>query len=70
VPVKDQRLLIDLVRSVFTQRRKTLSNALASFAEARGGDAKAALAAAGIDPIRRPETLQLVEFARLADVML
>ena len=70
VDIKDQRVLVELVRSVFTQRRKTLSNALASFAEGRGRDAKASLAAAGIDPSRRPETLQLVEFARLADVML
>jgi 16S rRNA (adenine1518-N6/adenine1519-N6)-dimethyltransferase len=70
VDIKDPKVLVDLVRSVFTQRRKTLSNALASFAAGRGQDAKAALAAAGIDPSRRPETLQLVEFARLADVML
>ena len=67
VDMKDQRLLVELVRSVFTQRRKTLSNALASFAAGRGRDAKAALAAAGIDPSRRPETLELVEFARLAE---
>lgn len=70
VEVTDSKVLVDLVRSVFTQRRKTLSNALATFAGARGRDAKEALAAAGIDPMRRPETLQLVEFARLADVML
>jgi 16S rRNA (adenine1518-N6/adenine1519-N6)-dimethyltransferase len=70
VEIKDQRVLVELVRSVFTQRRKTLSNALANFAAGRGRDAKEALAAAGINPMRRPETLQLVEFARLADVML
>jgi 16S rRNA (adenine1518-N6/adenine1519-N6)-dimethyltransferase len=70
VDVKDQKVLVELVRSVFTQRRKTLSNSLASFAEARGKNARAALTAAGIDPMRRPETLQLVEFARLADLML
>jgi 16S rRNA A1518/A1519 N6-dimethyltransferase RsmA/KsgA/DIM1 with predicted DNA glycosylase/AP lyase activity len=52
---------------VFTQRRKTLGNALASFATGRGQDARRALAAAAIDPTRRPETLQLPELARLAD---
>jgi 16S rRNA (adenine1518-N6/adenine1519-N6)-dimethyltransferase len=67
VAVADDKVLVQLVRSVFTQRRKTLSNALANFAASRGRDAKQALAAAGIDPSRRPETLQLVEFARLAD---
>jgi 16S rRNA (adenine1518-N6/adenine1519-N6)-dimethyltransferase len=56
-----------MVRSMFTQRRKTLSNALKLFATARGRDSGAALAAAGIDPSRRPETLQLDELARLAD---
>jgi 16S rRNA (adenine1518-N6/adenine1519-N6)-dimethyltransferase len=67
VPVADPRLLVDLVRSVFTQRRKTVANALATFAGDRGRNAKTLLAEAGIDPSRRPETLQLVEFARLAD---
>jgi 16S rRNA (adenine1518-N6/adenine1519-N6)-dimethyltransferase len=70
VQVHDAKVLVDMVRSVFTQRRKTLSNALNNFATSRGRDAKEALRAAGIDPSRRPETLQLVEFARLADVML
>ena len=57
-----------LVRSVFTQRRKTLSNALGPFAEGTGLAPAAALRQAGIDPTRRPQTLQLVEIARLADV--
>ena len=68
VAVRDQRLLVELVRSAFTQRRKTLGNATSSFAAKRGVDAKAALVAAGIDPGRRPETLLLADFARLADV--
>ncbi len=33
-----------------------------------GADAGAALAAAGIDPRRRPETLEVIEIARLADI--
>ncbi len=56
-----------MVRSMFTQRRKTLMNALRGFAEGHAADSGAALAAAGIDPRRRPETLQLAEMARLAD---
>ena len=56
-----------MVRSMFTQRRKTLSNALKPFAESRGRSAVGALEAAGVDPSRRPETLQLTELARLAD---
>ena len=57
-----------MVRSMFMQRRKTLANALRPFAASRGWTPAAALAAAGVDPRRRPETLQLVELARLADV--
>lgn len=57
-----------MVRSMFTQRRKTLSNALKPFAATCGIDAPAALDQAGIDPGRRAETLQLDELARLADV--
>ena len=55
-----------LVQAVFGQRRKRLSNALRDFAEACGTTAAGALAEAGIDPGRRPETLSLVEFVRLA----
>lgn len=55
-----------LVRSIFTQRRKTLLNALRPFADSLGVDPAMALAKAGIDPRRRPETLDLPELARLA----
>jgi 16S rRNA (adenine1518-N6/adenine1519-N6)-dimethyltransferase len=67
VAVADPEAFEAMVRSMFTQRRKTLSNALRPFAVSVGGDAAAALSAAGIDPRRRPETLQPAELARLAD---
>lgn len=60
-------LIIDIVRAMFTQRRKMLSNALAPYASSRGISPHEALAAAGLDGRRRPETLTLVEVARLAD---
>jgi 16S rRNA A1518/A1519 N6-dimethyltransferase RsmA/KsgA/DIM1 with predicted DNA glycosylase/AP lyase activity len=56
-----------MVRSMFTQRRKTLLNALRPYATTRGADPAEGLASASIDPRRRPETLQLTELARLAD---
>ena len=49
---------------MFTQRRKTLANALAAFAGERGQRAADVLRAAGVDPSRRPETLTLEELAR------
>ena len=58
-----------MVRSIFTQRRKTLANALRTFAQARGHQAADVIAAAGIDARRRPETLHLVELGRLADIL-
>ncbi len=67
VRVADDGVFEAMVRSVFMQRRKMLGNALRPFAAARARDAGAALAAAGIDPGRRPETLQLAELARLAE---
>ena len=54
-----------LVKGIFSQRRKTLSNALKPVAARRGQDAAAMLRQAGIDGRRRPETLDLEELARL-----
>ena len=65
--VVDHRVFEAMVRSMFTQRRKTLMNALRAYASSRGAEPGAALAAAAIDPRRRPETLQLTELTRLAD---
>jgi 16S rRNA (adenine1518-N6/adenine1519-N6)-dimethyltransferase len=67
VRLTDEPLFVAMVRSMFTLRRKTLSNALKPFAETRGPAAADALRAASIDPQRRPETLQLEELARLAE---
>ncbi len=57
-----------LVRAAFRQRRKTLLNSLIGAGElglTREG-ARRALAAAGIDARRRPESLSVPEFAALA----
>ena len=67
--VSNPELLVEIVRSVFTQRRKTISNALTPLATSRGVDARAVLAKAGLDPMRRPETFTLTEYAGLADAL-
>jgi 16S rRNA (adenine1518-N6/adenine1519-N6)-dimethyltransferase len=64
--VPNPDLVVAVVRSVFTQRRKTMSNALAPLAASLGRRARDVLAGAGLDPARRPETLTLAEYARLA----
>jgi 16S rRNA (adenine1518-N6/adenine1519-N6)-dimethyltransferase len=70
--VKDEALLWQIVSACFAQRRKTILNNmraapehLRSRVETRGG-AISALETAGVDPIRRAETLTLEEWARLA----
>lgn len=57
---------VRMIRTTFTQRRKTLGNALKPFGVEIGKSAGEAITAAGIDPQRRPETLELAEFAALA----
>ncbi|HIJ65716.1 MAG TPA: 16S rRNA (adenine(1518)-N(6)/adenine(1519)-N(6))-dimethyltransferase RsmA [Candidatus Hydrogenedentes bacterium] len=67
-PDIDGRYFIRLVRAAFGQRRKTLRNSLGRSGDlglARG-DVLEAIADAGIDPGRRPQTLSLDEFAALA----
>ena len=66
--VKNVAAFDALVRSVFMQRRKMLTNALERFATEHGIAATAALGAAGLDGRRRPETLEIAELASLADV--
>ena len=65
VSVKDEKFFFIVVKTAFTQRRKTLGNALKSLSE----DIKDKIVHAGIDPQRRPGTLSIEEFARLADVL-
>jgi 16S rRNA (adenine1518-N6/adenine1519-N6)-dimethyltransferase len=68
-PVRNRAVFAAIVQAVFTRRRKTLSNALLAYAT--GGAAlqpSEALERANIDGRRRPETLSIAEFARLADV--
>jgi 16S rRNA (adenine1518-N6/adenine1519-N6)-dimethyltransferase len=63
VMVRDEAALARLVAQAFAQRRKTLRNNLKRLLDA------STIEALGIDPGRRPETLSLEEFARLADAL-
>jgi len=67
-PVRDPALFGRMVRTAFSSRRKTLSNALRAFFGAPSREpGERVLQRAGIDPARRPETLTLEEWARLSD---
>ena len=63
--VRDEARFRKLVKAGFGQRRKTLGNALSSARLAQPAPLAAALAAAGVDPRRRGETLSVEEWAAL-----
>ncbi|MGO9379302.1 MAG: 16S rRNA (adenine(1518)-N(6)/adenine(1519)-N(6))-dimethyltransferase RsmA [Dissulfurispiraceae bacterium] len=65
VIVANEALFFKLIRAGFSQRRKTLSNALKLFMP----NIKDILIDSGIDPIRRAETLSMDEFAKLANAI-
>ena len=62
----ERERVIALARPVFQQRRKTLRHGVTRALDGDAGLAKAALAAADIDPGVRPGTLGLDEWRRLA----
>jgi 16S rRNA (adenine1518-N6/adenine1519-N6)-dimethyltransferase len=61
-PSADAERFAQVVQMAFAQRRKTLRNSLRPLVDEAG------FVRAGVDPIRRPETLSLEEFARLTAV--
>ena len=65
VEVADEKQFFRVVRAAFGQRRKTLGNALKSLGFPRD-TLQGALTMAGIDPLRRGETLSLAAFAALS----
>lgn len=69
-PAADERLLSRVVKAGFSQRRKTLRNALAgNILQADHARVETWLARVGIDSRRRAETLTIEEFVRLANLI-
>ena len=68
-PARDRAAFERLVQAVFTRRRKTLANALLAYRPDGKAAIRRALAETGIDGMRRPESLDLLEFVRLSDVL-
>jgi 16S rRNA (adenine1518-N6/adenine1519-N6)-dimethyltransferase len=68
---KDEDFFFRVVKAAFANRRKTLKNALVAGGVAGAAvDVERALGFAGIEGGRRAETLDVAEFARLADALL
>ena len=68
-PGVDDRAFFRLVRAGFSQKRKTLRNALSAGLRRSPAEVEALLRQAGIDPRRRAETLSLEEWAELAGAL-
>jgi 16S rRNA (adenine1518-N6/adenine1519-N6)-dimethyltransferase len=68
--VGSRALFEKVVRGIFLQRRKTLSNALVPVADALGRTAHDVISKAGADGRKRPEALTLAEIARICRAML
>ena len=71
VQVDDEKLLFQIIRASFNQRRKTLANGLKNYEGLSFGKEtiEAAIAECGFSPSVRGEALSLEEFAKLANVL-
>ncbi len=70
IPAAQMSAFFRLTKAGFSQKRKTLRNALSAGLAWKPGQAADLLNAAGIDPQRRAETLSLDEWARLTELFL
>ncbi len=69
VEPKDEQIFRRLIRAAFAMRRKTLANNLKAAFGLDQPQAKAVLAAAGVDERVRGEALDLAELCRVADAI-
>ncbi len=68
--VKNERLLVDIVKTAFSQRRKTIANSLKPLKEklpANSTEIIEALNKAGIDPGHRPEVISISDYIKLSE---
>ncbi|MEG0133714.1 MAG: 16S rRNA (adenine(1518)-N(6)/adenine(1519)-N(6))-dimethyltransferase RsmA [Clostridium sp.] len=68
VEVKDEKLFFNIIRQSFNMRRKTLWNSMKGVGLDKETQERA-FSQAGIDPVRRGETLSIQEFANLANTI-
>lgn len=68
--IPDEMLFFQLVKSAFSQRRKTLINNLTGFHNLNRQEITELLQKSNIDPKRRAETLSIEEYALLSRVIL
>lgn len=69
VDVKDEKLYFRVVRGAFSQRRKTVANSLSSVLGIDKATVAKAIELAQINPMARPEQMQLSDFAAVANAL-
>ena len=71
VEIEDRGFFEDVVRASFAQRRKTILNSLknSSITARSREEVKDVLESVGIEPLRRAETLDLIDFKSLAEAL-
>lgn len=69
IEAEDEEYLFKVIKAGFAQRRKTIANSLSVLGDASREEILNALKTAGIDPVRRGETLDLREYAELAKAL-
>ena len=69
VTLEDEKWFRMVVKGCFAYRRKTLINGLKHSGLSLPPDVEKRMEKIGIDPRRRPETLGIQEFARLAEAL-
>ena len=67
VELLNEKLFFVCVKAGFSQRRKTLLNCLTGLRGMEKDEVRKVLEKAGIDPVRRAETLTIDEFAKIAN---
>lgn len=66
---KDEKLMFRVVRAAFSQRRKTVLNAISSSLSLDKNELSGILESAGVSPAARAEKLTLSDYARICDEM-
>lgn len=69
VELTDEKTFFACIKHGFGQRRKTLLNSLTGVNGLSKDEVRAVLQEAGIDPVRRAETLDIKEFAAIANIV-
>lgn len=69
VEIRDEEYFFKVIKAGFAQRRKTIANSLSVLGDVTREEILRALETAGIDPVRRGETLDLREYAALAKAL-